>query len=67
MMMPAIRASFKQGFLAQGVFAGVEQHVGHVHDQSAFGIAGVEHLAELLEQLGAQLLGCSYAPARFPL
>jgi hypothetical protein len=35
----------------QRVFAGVEQHIGHVDDEAAGGFAGLHYLIQLLQEL----------------
>src|SRR5258708_1364694 len=38
-----------------GVGGGVEEHVGHVDDEAAGGVAGLQNGIELIEELGAHL------------
>src|SRR6266853_37770 len=46
---------FFAGTGLEGVAAGVEEHVGHVDDEAASGVAGLQNGIELREKLGAKL------------
>src|SRR5260370_2230611 len=46
---------FFAGAGLEGVAAGVEEHVGHVDDEAASGIAGLQNGIQLREKLGAKL------------
>ena len=48
------------GQRAQGVPAGVKEHVRHVHNEAASGVASFQDQVELLEETGAKLLTVTY-------
>src|SRR5258708_5011237 len=46
---------FFAGAGLEGIAAGVKEHIGHIDDETAGGIAGLQNGIELIEELGAKL------------
>ena len=58
--MPDIFANFLAGQRTQRVLSAVKEHIGHVHNKAAGGVAGLENQVELLQQFGAKFFAVAY-------